>query len=67
VVSKKLVDIVAKEPIVIKTFKTTRTMKFILEIIGTTIFVLVEIYVLGIIYWATKKQHLKNENNERSN
>ncbi len=44
-----------------------RTMKTAVEIIGTTIFVLVEIYVLGIIYWATKKQHLKNENNERSN
>jgi hypothetical protein len=41
-------------------------MKFILEIIGTTIFVLVEIYVLGIIYWATKKQHLKNKNSENS-
>ena len=42
-------------------------MKTAVEIIGTTIFVLVEIYVLGIIYWDTKKQHLKNENNERSN
>jgi len=42
-------------------------MKTAVEIIGTTIFVLVEIYVLGIIYCATKKQHLKNENNERSN
>jgi len=41
-------------------------MKFILEIIGTTIFVLVEIYVLGIIYWATKKQHLNKKNNENS-
>jgi hypothetical protein len=34
-------------------------MKFILEIIGTTIFVLVEIYVLGIIYCATKKTTFK--------
>jgi cbb3-type cytochrome oxidase subunit 3 len=41
-------------------------MKFILEIIGTTIFVLVEIYVLGIIYWATKKEHLNKNNNEIS-
>jgi hypothetical protein len=41
-------------------------MKTAVEIIGTTIFVLVEIYVLGIIYWATKKQHLNKNNNEIS-
>jgi hypothetical protein len=34
------------------------------EIIGTTIFVLVQIYVLGIIYWATKKQQ---DNEARNN
>jgi len=34
-------------------------MKTAVEIIGTTIFVLVEIYVLGIIYWATKKTTFK--------
>jgi cbb3-type cytochrome oxidase subunit 3 len=39
-------------------------MKTEVEIIGTTIFVLVEIYVLAIIYWATKKQPLNNKNNE---
>jgi hypothetical protein len=31
-------------------------MKEIVEIICTTIFVLVQIYVLAIIYWATKNQ-----------
>jgi cbb3-type cytochrome oxidase subunit 3 len=36
-------------------------MKLILEIICTTIFVLVQIYVLGIIYWATKKETFKQE------
>ena len=40
-------------------------MKTAVEIIGTTIFVLVEIYVLGIIYWATKKQHLNNKNESK--
>ncbi len=36
-------------------------MKTAVEIIGITIFVLVQIYVLAIIYWATKKETFKQE------